>query len=731
MDHPTGAMLKSFREEATAIAKEFVNFDDLRIGYSGSTCNEAKSVFEKLQLKSAELLALEGPVMVLRPLVTDQNRAVGVPIHVGGAEILRWRYLTFALPPSILCAAATPAEIPQPPFPVRILDPSIAPQGPTAVHHVHYGAAEPFEDRWQNLGESLLSGGLRTFQNALGEKGHNPLGKTIPIGAWVNCLVRTFQVRALFLAHLDHSGPIDQCSSCANPPERGNLQWRMLTDPAADNAPVYLAGLSKRPWGPMDVAFQHKAMVMALEPQRPKEARLLLQYLRVKTLLYQSLVMQPDQQTLKSFSDVDKRSRAYPAKTLHLPGFAAEMKALEPIKIASVEVRTIPADWIRKPDLQSPLGPGDLPSGWILHPSRGEGVTTAKEGKSAHQSPPRRPAILRSLAELRRDLRVRPRILDHVCGLDIAGHEREGPLYDFVRELIALREVARKVAAKAGGKLRPLRLTYHTGEDFDHIATGLRAVQEPLVWGLMARGDRLGHALALGLDPAEWAGWTQKRLGTPVLKMRAWDRLLDLGWLRFANRHYQLSVSFDENSRWAQEALELLKMADPKENDGVFAAQALEQAETLWWRLGKSTKSGDWIAELRRRPPKAMLDNNHPVDLNLDMERLGQISQAIGVDVARSGITIEVNPSSNLLVAGMPNPLAQPMFRLRPLLRTERHAQAISISPDDPLTFATSVADEYAYAWAGMVVGADQPAHYARDWLEEAAACSMRARFTR
>jgi adenosine deaminase len=56
---------------------------------------------------------------------------------------------------------------------------------------------------------------------------------------------------------------------------------------------------------------------------------------------------------------------------------------------------------------------------------------------------------------------------------------------------------------------------------------------------------------------------------------------------------------------------------------------------------------------------------------------------------------------------------------------------AWTISTDDPVTFATSLADEYAYAWAGLVLRADNPydpAH-ARALLEEAAATSMRTRF--
>lgn len=45
-----------------------------------------------------------------------------------------------------------------------------------------------------------------------------------------------------------------------------------------------------------------------------------------------------------------------------------------------------------------------------------------------------------------------------------------------------------------------LKFTYHVGEDFTTLADGLRAIDEVIEFLNFGRGDRLGHALALGLD---------------------------------------------------------------------------------------------------------------------------------------------------------------------------------------------------------------------------------------
>lgn len=42
-------------------------------------------------------------------------------------------------------------------------------------------------------------------------------------------------------------------------------------------------------------------------------------------------------------------------------------------------------------------------------------------------------------------------------------------------------------------------MTYHTGEDFLDIVDGLRAIDEALLFLQMEKGERLGHAMALGV----------------------------------------------------------------------------------------------------------------------------------------------------------------------------------------------------------------------------------------
>ena len=136
-----------------------------------------------------------------------------------------------------------------------------------------------------------------------------------------------------------------------------------------------------------------------------------------------------------------------------------------------------------------------------------------------------------------------------------------------------------------------------------------------------------------------------------------------------------------------------------------------------------------WLL-LYSKSHQASADEIIEVSTEPEASLLKQIQQQLGQLLAQWQVAIEVNPSSNLLIGALKHPLDQPMFHLRPVEPRVAHALPIVISADDPITFATRLADEYAYAWAGMVVAGDVSPTYARQWLDEATETAWRSRFT-
>nr|WP_216606432.1 antiviral RADAR system adenosine deaminase RdrB [Vibrio splendidus] len=97
-----------------------------------------------------------------------------------------------------------------------------------------------------------------------------------------------------------------------------------------------------------------------------------------------------------------------------------------------------------------------------------------------------------------------------VRGYDVAGNENDLAIEFFAPALRVLRVGKSKTQGVFGSKLPKPFLTIHAGEDYSHLVSGLRAIDECIEFCDLAKGDRLGHALALGIDVKEWAKRQQR-----------------------------------------------------------------------------------------------------------------------------------------------------------------------------------------------------------------------------
>ncbi|WP_433934998.1 DUF2934 domain-containing protein [Sorangium cellulosum] len=712
----------------------------------------------KIQEVATEVLKLGGPWMTLRPMVEsspEDEREVATRALVlwktrgspfgddwvdwfeaesalrfeVGDEILRWRWLSLSLPPLVYIAAATPPGS-NPPTQVRILDPSISPAGEVALLHAHLGAMVSFENLWNDLG-LMFRGDIGSLESEV--RHDNPLGEADG-GRWVECLRKAFIVRGVLSRHSNHSTALDTCTRCrVSSPER-NVLSRFVLDPREPRSPI--RDTDRSLWDVEREALFLRDAFGYCQEDRGAYSRLFQQYLRVKVLLYRHLVADADSSGLVSFKKYQRRISRY-SSVPDGAGLKSQVCNEIGLKVRCVEIRRTPGYWDEIHVGIRPFVDDAVESAWVIHFSRSGGVAA---GPGNTEAAVRKTASRRAKEARRLEGVIRDSVnaLSCVRGLDIAGLEHEGPLWSFLRHLRSARDASRISATKYGNGLEPLRLTIHAGEDFDHLASGLRAVHEPFAWRIMERGDRLGHALALGINPRQWCQWVLQRLrveGCSIFRMRPWDRLLDIGWLHHAVRRFRLGLHADDLRRLGEEGLGLLQLLGwDRDESGVqlSSCDAPSIAESLWLGLGLEHEGPfrSRIVALRERVPLHMLRLEHVVAPDADIHLLRRVQKSLVRLVAQSGVAIEVNPTSNMIIAGLPNPLEQPMFHIRSTKPDKKGSLLIAISTDDPLTFATCLSDEFAYAWAGMVLGCDVSANYARAWLDDAAATSMRMRFT-
>jgi hypothetical protein len=284
----------------------------------------------------------------------------------------------------------------------------------------------------------------------------------------------------------------------------------------------------------------------------------------------------------------------------------------------------------------------------------------------------------------------------------------------------------------------------------------------------LQHGDRIGHALALGIDVDHFLH------GQPYAVERAEDRLENLIWEWSLYESGVLSAPRARRSRIETKIQEL-----GREIYGVdVPLQVHVEARALrmkGWHLERwrdprlyapvATTPAEHILLSYLRDPAVYLNGQRPVHTSGQEDRdfLLQAQRMVRAQFRARHITIEANPSSNLLIGNFAEFAQLPIFRLaqptpegwvRWLARTLRGGLlrqapdmtetatgtrrlmqpceaelSVAIADDDPLTFATSLHQEFVYAHMAL-----QKSGYtdkdALVWLERRRRESIAGRFT-
>ena len=720
-----------------------------------------------------------------------------------GREILRWRFLSLALPPGILLAA-TVREGFRPSETLRLLDKSMAPDQVVAHHHVHHAATVSFEELWSSLMfRALLHPGdlakslcdLRAYCPGLhtgvcfgGRSTQDKkrakrywIERRRHMTEWSDVLRQAFIGRRVLDRHSHHSALLESCpdiecrravattlrgfvggkikSYCDNatphpwPNELIGLARRWRDDRSADLANRRTS--SGRDFMRQQTSAEHRLLVRAFAHLRPEDAesidpvyeRLFLQYMRIKAAVFGLLVHPPGEKGLSLFLEHFLQIKVYAPEADILRPRAPKEPGLQ---VGATEYRIAPDAWFniwRRDDAmveqRAHLEGGHQESAWLIHFKRdghGSGLPLYASAINRMESDADR---------IMRGLHAHPEHLKSLRGIDICGVEEQQPLWVSAETLRRVVAHSRSVAANRPWlHLKPLRLTLHAGEDFNWLTSGIRAVAEPFYWNLLERGDRLGHGIAITLNPQEW--WKQH--AGEVVCVGALDRFLDLAFLAA----YTERRTEQQESWLAHEIRQVASFVWPLQTYSSHKEAALiDQAKKLWRGLGGrltrsllETASGPgngkeayrtWLhLYLWSRTTQKRATTKIPLTIGgacgpvgqagteTECELLTEARKRLIRQVAALQVCIESNPSSNFLVGGLEGVAAQSFLQQRPTIEAERGRDTLTwtISTDDPITFSTTLADEYAYAWAGMLLRQHNAydASFARALLDEAAA---------
>lgn len=336
-------------------------------------------------------------------------------------------------------------------------------------------------------------------------------------------------------------------------------------------------------------------------------------------------------------------------------------------------------------------------------------------------------------------------------------------------------------------KMPQLGATYHVGEDFLDLADGLRAIEEAVRFLNLQSGDRLGHALALGVDVQEWYQGKRYRTALPIQ-----DYLDNLVWIFHKLIEYDIK-GFGNFKEWILGQYSLLfgrlYKAHISSGEAEAAAQGSMRKGKKYYGNGNSLKMdlgifnyyyawqlrGDdprlyqcgyfdedyyierqeeflvnfgYLKDLKKRkiPEAVLLYYMYHYNFKVRQEgvktieapitpdyikAVAAIQKALQKELAKKGIAIETNPSSNFLIGTFRQYEKHPIVRFynKDLMHDPEQIQecpqlSVSINTDDQGVFSTSLENEYAFMARALELAADGQGNllYNRmdiyDWLE-------------
>ena len=346
---------------------------------------------------------------------------------------------------------------------------------------------------------------------------------------------------------------------------------------------------------------------------------------------------------------------------------------------------------------------------------------------------------LANLAKAIEDLRSEiPYLHEYIVGIDAASNENASepwilsPAFNSIRTRNHVKPVLHTRDFQYQ-KIANIGFTYHVGEDFRHPLSGLRHTDEVIDRFFCKSGDRLGHAIVLGMDMARWV----KENEAVGLKAREemedylwlWGKMMYSGWdapiqvnvlegriLGLAQEIYDITKQQSINNmnvdmlykaynlKFAVNHEDILKECLSQELNGKsgnfcqYSQDACPVSGYSFWNE-KKLLCTQYCPVFERRCERVRLVSVSETDIPL----LQYIQNKLIQKIEQIGIFIETNPTSNLTIGEIQQMSSHPIFKLNSLTDSPgSHHAMVTINADDPCVFHTDVENETAYIYHAL-----------------------------
>lgn len=344
-----------------------------------------------------------------------------------------------------------------------------------------------------------------------------------------------------------------------------------------------------------------------------------------------------------------------------------------------------------------------------------------------------------------------PDVLQILRGLDVCTDELGIPNWVLAPLITELREfscvTSNSLRLLTGLEVPPLRMTAHAGEDFIHLLTGLRYIDQAIDVYKLTQGDRLGHCLALGTDPAGWAT-TIGRVAIPLE-----ERLFDLLWIweKHGATQWWQGGHISMEHQLTELIHRLFKETEVQSDSSTNTVELPDKFQLI--QLVKDLSDSSRHAEIgfptgatepnlsskRNRflyqylTSYQVFKNGQEliwIDPELESQLITNIQNELRKKIGTLGLTVEVNPSSNQLIGDFSDLKSHPLWRLFPPIPIDDVPPvSICIGSDDPVVFASDLRQEYQRVHDALIV-AGLSEQQAESWLNRVRENGLNSRFS-
>lgn len=296
-----------------------------------------------------------------------------------------------------------------------------------------------------------------------------------------------------------------------------------------------------------------------------------------------------------------------------------------------------------------------------------------------------------------------------LVAVDVASSEFDTPPEIFAPYFWKLREKGIK------------HFTYHAGEDFYHVLSGLRAIYETVEFCGLKKADRIGHAAAAGINIQEWQRTVNDSF---CISKNEW----------FDNLVFAVSFIKERNIKDLYNIIPILLCKIEELVWDVYEKSASFPCLEKLWRsrrlafheqkkaVSKNSQDLEYFVDYRYSPEYFERQNKQLLDSSeieyVSLESLEIIQAEILKYLHEKEIVIETLPTSNFRIGFYNDFSFYQLFNWFDLYLSDKTLPPIVLGTDDPGIFSTNIFNEYALVYCHLVYESKKERNKVLDFLE-------------